>query len=156
MAALPAPKLRHVYRLDADLAAPIDLGDTPQGHRRIVALTGGRAEGPDFNAELLATGGADWQLVRASGSSVADIRYTLKTDRGAVLYVQSHGIRHGKPEVLARLAAGENVDASEYTFRTAVTIETADPELAWVNDGVFIAVGGREPSGVSYDVYLVA
>jgi hypothetical protein len=156
MAALPAPKLRHVYRLDADLDAPIDLGDTPQGHRRIVALTGGRAEGPDFNAELLATGGADWQLVRASGSSVADIRYTLKTDRGALLYVQSHGIRHGKPEVLARLAAGENVDASEYTFRTAVTIETADPELAWVNDGVFIAVGAREPSGVSYDVYLVA
>jgi hypothetical protein len=156
MAALPAPKLRHVYRLDADLAAPVDLGDTPQGRRRIVALTGGRAEGPDFNAELLATGGADWQLVRASGSSVADIRYTLKTDRGALLYVQSHGIRHGKPEVLARLAAGENVDASEYTFRTAVTIETADPELAWVNDGVFIAVGGREPSGVSYDVYLVA
>ena len=43
-----------------------------------------------------------------------------------------------------------------YTFRTAVTIETADPELAWVNDGVFIAVGGRRPSGVSYDVYLVA
>jgi hypothetical protein len=155
MAALPAPKLRHVYRLDADLAAPIDLGDTPQGHRRIVALTGGRAEGPDFNAELLATGGADWQLVRASGSSVADIRYTLKTDRGALLYVQSHGTRHGRPEVLARLAAGENVDPSEYTFRTAVTIETADPELAWVNDGVFIAVGGREPSGVSYDVYLV-
>jgi hypothetical protein len=82
MAALPAPKLRHVYRLDADLAAPIDLGDTPQGHRRIVALTGGRAEGPDFNAELLATGGADWQLVRASGSSVADIRYTLKPTAG--------------------------------------------------------------------------
>ena len=94
--------------------------------------------------------------MRASGSSVADIRYTLKTDRGALLYVQSHGIRHGKPEVLARLAAGENVDASGYTFRTAVTIETADPELAWVNDGVFIAVGGRRPSGVSYDVYLVA
>ena len=48
------------------------------------------------------------------------------------------------------------MDPSEYTFRTAMTIETADPELAWVNDGVFIAVGGRRPSGVSYDVYLVA
>jgi hypothetical protein len=58
--------------------------------------------------------------------------------------------------VLARLAAGEDVDPSEYTFRTSVTIETADAELAWVNDGVFIAVGGRWPSGVSYDVYLVA
>jgi hypothetical protein len=103
----------------------------------------------------VATGGADWQIVRPSGSSVADIRYTLETDGGALLYVQSHGVRHGKPDVLARLAAGEDVDPSEYTFRTTVSVETSDPELAWVNDGVFIAVGARQPSGVSYDVYLV-
>jgi hypothetical protein len=155
MASLPAPKLRHVYRLDADLDAAIDLGHTPQGHRRIVALTRGRADGPDFNAELLATGGADWQIVRPSGSSVADIRYTLKTDGGALLYVQSHGVRHGRPDVLARLAAGEDVDPSEYTFRATVSIETSARELAWLNDGVFIAVGARRPGGVSYDVYLV-
>jgi hypothetical protein len=155
MTALPAPKLRHIYRLDAVVDAPIELGDTPQGHRRIVALTGGRAEGPDFNAELLGTGGADWQILRPGGSSVADIRYTLETDRGALLYVQSHGVRHGKSEVLARLAAGEDVDPSEYTFRTTVSIETSALELAWLNDGVFIAVGARQPSGVSYDVYLV-
>jgi len=156
MNALPDPELRHVYRLDAELDAPIDLGDTPQGHRRIIPLTCGRAKGPSFDAELLPAGGADWQIVRAGGSSVAGIRYTLKTAGGALLYVQSQGVRHGDPNVLARLAAGEHVDPSEYTFRSAVTIETADPELAWVNDGVFIAVGGRRPSGVSYDVYLVA
>jgi hypothetical protein len=156
MNALPEPKLRHVYRLDAELDAPVDLGDTPKGHRRIIPLTRGHAAGPYFDAELLSAGGADWQILRASGSSVADIRYTLKTDSGALLYVQSQGVRHGAPDVLARLAAGEDVDASEYTFRTSVTIETADPGLAWVNDGVFIAVGGRRPSGVSYDVYLVA
>ena len=94
--------------------------------------------------------------MRASGTSVADIRYALKTDAGALLYVQSQGVRHGDPDVLARLAAGEDVDPSEYTFRSSVTIETADPDLGWVNDGVFIAVGGRRPSRVSYDVYLVA
>jgi len=156
MNTLPDPQLRHVYRLDAELDAPVDLGDTPQGHRRIIPLARGHAAGPYFDAELLPAGGADWQIVRASGSSVADIRYTLKTNAGALLYVQSQGVRHGDPDVLARLAAGEHVDPSEYTFRTAMTIETADPELAWVNDGVFIAVGGRRPSGVSYDVYLVA
>jgi hypothetical protein len=91
MTALPAPKLRHVYRLDVDLDAPVDLGDTPEGHRRIIAWTGGRAEGPDFHAEVLGTGGADWQIVRPSGGSVADIRYTLRTDRGALLY----GIKSG-------------------------------------------------------------
>ena len=154
--ALPDPQLRHVYRLDAELEAPADLGDTPQGHRRIIPLTRGHAAGPYFDAELLPAGGADWQIVRASGSSVADIRYTLKTDGGALLYVRSQGVRHGDPNVLARLAAGEDVDPSEYTFRAWLTIETADPELAWVNDGVFIAVGGRRPNGVSYDVYLVA
>jgi Protein of unknown function (DUF3237) len=155
MSALPDPQLRHVYRLDAELDAPVDLGDTPQGHRRIIPLTRGHAVGPYFEAELLPVGGADWQIVRASGSSVADIRYTLKTDRGALLYVQSHGVRHGKPDVLARLAAGEDVDPSEYTFRTTVSIETSAPELAWLNDGVFVAVGARQPGGISYDVYLV-
>jgi muconolactone delta-isomerase len=154
--ALPDPELRHVYQLDAEIDAPTDVGDTPQGHRRIIPLTRGHATGPYFEAELLPAGAADWQIVQASGSSVADIRYTLKTDGGALLYVQSQGVRHGNPDVLARLAAGEDVDPSEYTFRASVTIETADPELAWVNDGVFIAVGGRRPSGVSYDVYLVA
>jgi uncharacterized protein DUF3237 len=152
---LPAPRLRHAFRLDATLAAPVDVGDTPQGRRRIVALTGGRAEGPALSADLLPAGAADWQLVRPSGSAVADLRYTLRTDRGAAVYVQAHGVRHGPPDVLARLAAGEEVDPAAYTFRTAVTIETADAELAWLNDGVFVAVGGRWPQGVSYDVYLV-
>jgi hypothetical protein len=156
MTNLPTPELRHVYRLDADLAAPLDFGDTPQGRRRLVALTGGRAEGEDFHAELVAAGSADWQIVRPSGAAVADIRYTLRTDGGALLHVRAQGVRHGDPAVLARLAAGEEVDPSEYTFRTSATIETADPALAWMNDGVFVAVGGRQPSGVSYDMYLVA
>jgi hypothetical protein len=67
----------------------------------IIALTGGRAEGPDFHTELLATGGADWQIVRPSGSSVADIRYTLETDRGALLYVTGRG-----PQSLWRFSCG--------------------------------------------------
>ena len=92
MNTLPDPQLRHVYRLDAELDAPVDLGDTPHGHRRIIPLTRGHAAGPYFDAELLPAGGADWQIVRASGSSVADIRYTLKTDGGALLYVRSNGI----------------------------------------------------------------
>jgi Protein of unknown function (DUF3237) len=152
---LPAPSLRHVFRLDAQLGVPDDLGETPQGRRRVVALTGGRAEGPALSAELVAGTAADWQVVRPSGTAVADLRYTLRTDDGALLYVQAHGTRHGPAEVLARLAAGEEVDPDAYTFRTTVTIETADPELAWLNDGVFVAVGGRWPSGVSYDVYVL-
>ena len=54
-----------------------------------------------------------------------------------MLYVQAHGVRHGSPDVLARLGRGEDVDASEYTFRTSTRIETAAPELDWLNKGRF-------------------
>ena len=47
------------------------------------------------------------------------------------------------------------MDASEYTFRTSTQIETAAPELDWLNNGVFVSVGGRPPSGVIYETYLV-
>ncbi len=50
----------------------------------------------------------------------------------------------------------EEVDASEYTFRTATQIETAAPHLDWLNKGVFIGVAGRRAAGVMYETYLVA
>jgi hypothetical protein len=150
---LPQPLLRHVYRLEAQLAAPVDIGLTPLGHRRVVAFSGGQAEGDDFHATLMPGSGADWQIVRADGSAVADIRYTLQTADGASLYVQAAGIRHGPAEVLERLARGEEVAPAEYTFRTTVSIETSDSALAWMNDTVFVAVGGRRTGGVAYDVY---
>jgi hypothetical protein len=64
-------------------------------------------------------------------------------------------VRHGSPEILARLARGEEVNATEYTFRTATRIETALPALEWLNKGVFISVGGRRPGAVIYETYLV-
>ena len=153
---LPTPSLRLVYRLEAELAGPLDLGQTPNGHRRVIAFTGGRFDGPELSGELVAGGGADWQILRPDGAAVADIRYTLRTDGGALLLITSTGVRHGPPDVLARLARGEEVPAGDYTFRTQASIETSDPDLAWLNDGVFIAVGARRPQGVIYDVYLVA
>ncbi|MGH3478668.1 MAG: DUF3237 domain-containing protein [Nocardioidaceae bacterium] len=153
---LPEPRLTQVYRLEATLGQPLDLGDTTQGRRRIVALTGGTFAGPELNGRLLAGTSADWQIVLPDGTALGDIRYTLETDSGDLLYVQSRGVRHGSASVLGRLARGEDVDASEYTFRTSTQIETAAPELDWVNKGVFISVGGRQAPGVIYETYLVA
>jgi Protein of unknown function (DUF3237) len=152
---LPDPRLRKVYRLEATLARPLDLGDTARGRRRIVPLTGGAFTGPEINGKLLPGASADWQMLLADGTALGDIRYTLQTDRGDLLYVQSRSVRHGSAEVLARLGRGEDVDASEYTFRTSTQIETAAPELDWLNKGVFIGVGGRQATDVIYETYLV-
>jgi len=147
MSRIPEPRLTLVYRLEAVLGEPLDLGEVCQGHRRIVPQIGGTFAGPKLNGELLPGVSADWQIVLPDGTAIADIRYTLQTDTGALLYVQSRGVRHGSPEVLARLSRGEEVDASEYTFRTSTQIETASRDLNWLNKGVFISVGGRRPSG---------
>ena len=156
MTRLPDPRLTLVYRLEAVLGEPLDLGDVSQGDRRIVPQIGGTFEGPDMKGKLLPGVSADWQIVLPDGTVLGDIRYTLQTDDGALLYVQSRGVRHGRPEVLERLGRGEDVDASEYTFRTSTRIETASRELDWLNRGVFVGVGGRRPGGVIYETYLVA
>jgi hypothetical protein len=152
---LPDPSLTRVYRLEATLGEPLDLGDLAQGRRRIVPLTGGTFTGPELNGTLLPGVSADWQIVLPDGTALANIRYTLQTDDGHLLYVQSHGVRHGSADVLARLARGEDVAAREYTFRTSTQIETAAPALDWLNKGVFISVGGRQPGAVIYETYLV-
>ena len=156
MSRLPEPRLTLVYRLEAVLGEPLDLGEVSHGHRRIVPQISGTFEGPDLKGKLLQGVSADWQIVLPDGTAIADIRYTLQTDAGVLLYVQSRGVRHGSPEVLARLGHGEDVDASEYTFRTSTQIETASPDLDWLNKGVFVSVGGRLPGGVIYETYLVA
>jgi hypothetical protein len=152
---LPDPRLTQVYRLEATIGAPLDLGDVAAGHRRIVPLTGGTFTGPEIKGTLLPGASADWQIFLADGTALGDIRYTLETDDGDLLYVRSRSVRHGDAEVLARLGRGEEVDAGEYTFRTSTQIEAATPALDWLNKGVFISVGGREPGGVIYETYLV-
>ena len=152
---LPNPSVTRIYRLEATVGEPLDLGDLAQGRRRIVPLTSGTFAGPALNGTLLPGSSADWQVVLPDGTALGDIRYTLQTNGGDLLYVQSRGVRHGSAEVLERLARGEDVDATEYTFRTSTQIEAAAPELDWLNRGVFISVGGRKPGGVIYETYLV-
>src|SRR6202049_561888 len=126
---LPEPLLTKIFRLEASLGEALDVGNLTEGRRRIVPLTGGIFNGPELNGTLIPGASADWQIVLPDGTALGDIRYTLQTDRGDLLYVQSRGVRHGRPEVLARLGRGEDVDAGEYTFRTSTPIETAAPDL---------------------------
>jgi len=126
-AVLPDPSLTRVFRLEATVGEPPELGDLAQGRRRIVPLTGGTFAGPELNGTLLPGSSADWQIVLPDGTALGDIRYTLQTDDADLIYIQSRGVRHGSADVLARLPRGEDVDASEYTFRTSTQIETAAP-----------------------------
>src|SRR5438309_1095161 len=132
-----------------------EFGDVAPARGRIVPLAGGTFAGPELNGTLLPGYSADWQIVLPDGTALADIRYTLQTNDGNLLYAQARGVRHGSADVLARLARGEDVDPSQYTFRTSTQIETAAPALDWLNKGVFISVGARRPGAVIYETYLI-
>src|ERR1700684_3714484 len=95
---LPEPHLMKIFRLEANLGEALDLGTVAQGRRRIVPLTGGTFAGPQLNGTLLPGASADWQIVLPDGSALGDIRFTLQTDHGELLYVRSQGVRHGNPE----------------------------------------------------------
>ena len=131
-----------------------DIGVIPAGRRRVVPIAGGTVEGPLLNGEIV-PGGADWQVIAADGTVDVEARYTLAADDGGLILVHSRGVRNGPPEVMARLLAGEDVDTSEYYFRTLVTLESSAPAHAWVNGRLFIAVAAREPAAVLIDLHEI-
>jgi hypothetical protein len=85
-----------------------------------------------------------------------DAHYVLSLG-GANVEVRSTGVRHGPPQVLARLARGEAVDAEEYYFRTGIRLFTAAPELAHLNARLAVAVafGARLADRVRLEVFEV-
>lgn len=143
-----------LFQVRAELADILHLGSTPYGERRIIHILGGSVEGPRLKGTIL-PGGADWQIIRADGAADIRARYTIAAETGGLVLVNSEGLRHGPPEVLARLARGENVDPALYYFRTAMRFETSDPALAWLNRILALARGARKARAVRLDVYEV-
>jgi len=143
-----------IFTIRCELEGIMSLGRTPLGERRIINIVGGPVSGPKLNGRVL-PGGADWQIIRADGATDISARYTIETDTGARILVFSDGLRHGPPDVMARLARGENVDPSLYYFRSAMRFETADPAVDWMNRILAIAYGQREARAVKLDVYEV-
>jgi Protein of unknown function (DUF3237) len=143
-----------IFRIHADLAEILSVGRTPIGERRMIAILGGRVEGEKLSGRIL-PGGADWQIVRSDGAADIKASYVIETDGGARVMVTSEGLRHGPPEVLARLAAGEPVAPDLYYFRTVLRFETAEPALNWLNRILALARGVRQLRHVQLDVHEV-
>jgi len=148
------PTLQLLYTSRIDIAAPLDVGKSPHGQRRVINIMGGAFSGPRLSGRIL-SGGADWQIVRSDGIVEVDARYTLETDDGALIYITNWGLRHGPPGVIARLSAGDKVDPSEYYFRTTPVFETGAPEYAWLNGIIAVAVGERRADAVIITAYEV-
>ncbi len=148
-------KTQHLFTMPVDVEMPLQMvGATPIGERRIAKVTGGTFTGPEMNGKIL-PGGGDWLLLRSDGSLQLDVRVTLETDDGALIFMTYRGFRHGPAEVMARLNKGEDVDPSEYYFRVAPFFETGAEKYDWLNRIVAVGTGHRLASGPVYEVYKI-
>jgi hypothetical protein len=117
---------------------------------------GGWVKGPRINGTLLAPGG-DWFRVLPSGASRLDVRATIKTDDGALIYIAYNGIFKDSEETEARASKGETLTSKDIYFVIAPTMQTAAKKYDWLNGIQCIGkmVSYKSDSYVKYDIFVV-
>jgi hypothetical protein len=152
---LQPPALEYAGTLSVLIGDPIDVGPTPEGHRRIIPITGGAVSGPRLSGRVL-PGGADFQILHTPELSQLDARYAVETEDGAIISVDNAAIRSGSAEALGRIARGEPVDPAEIYFRCAPRLRSSAPQWDWVNRTLFVGTGERYPDRVVVHVFAMA
>jgi hypothetical protein len=152
---LPAPPLEHVCDLAVTIAAPIEVGLTPAGLRRMIPITGGTVTGPRLTGKVM-PGGADFQLILNGGTQAhLDARYVIELDDGNRVFVQNTALRVASLENSQRIMNGQPVDPSAVYFRCQPKLEATAPQWAWLSESQFIGTGRRAPDGVFLSFYRV-
>jgi hypothetical protein len=148
------PGLQHAFDIHADVLVPLTAGPGTNGERRHIVITGGTLRGPLLNGTIL-PGGSDWLWQRPDGTAEIHAHYTVQLDDGTPVYLRNLGLRHAEPPVLARLAAREAVEPSDYYFRTAPVFDAPDGPHAWLRNRCFVGSARPGPGFVRIAVYLV-
>jgi hypothetical protein len=149
------PDLEFLHSLTATLGQPIMVGNTPRGQRMIVPAISGSFDGPRLNGRVMPGMSGDWLLVRPDGVGEINVRGTLETDDGAIIYVTFRGYLTNVSELLPRWAQGKKIAHWEYYLAVTPYYETGAPEYAWLQQTVAIGIGALIPGGVCYSIYAV-
>lgn len=141
--------------------APLDAPAVIDGSLLIfnVKSTGTWVKGPKINGILIPPGG-DWLRVLASGAMRLDVRATIKTDDGALIYMSYNGIIQHTPESAERMNKGDLLTSKDVPyFITAPTFQTSSPKYAWLNGiqaiNKMVEVKLGEGGYVKYDVFVI-
>ena len=132
----PASELESAFlmELSLDVADQLDTG-----HTSIAPVTGGTFSGPRL-AGTVRDGGADW-ITQVSGHSSLDVRITLDTDDGDIIYMTYTGVVH---------RAGSGL-----YWRVRPIFQTASEKYDWLNHIVCIGKSKQIPGKVAYDVFEI-
>lgn len=126
------PSLAFAFEARVEIAAPLELGTTAGGGRRVIPIVGGTVAGPRLNGRVV-PGGADWQLIRRDGVAEVEARYTLEADDGTLISVVNRGL------------ARRDADGAFAYFRTAPVFETAAGPHDWLTRSLFVGTAQVQP-----------
>jgi hypothetical protein len=119
---------------------------------------GGWFKGPKIGGKVIAPS-ADWERVMPGGNYRLDVRATLKTEDGALVYIAYNGIVSLSKESFDRLMKGETLTSKELYFIAAPTMETSSDKYAWLNHVQCVykiaEMKMGESAFVKYDLFIV-
>lgn len=147
------PSLKKFIQLNVELSPVMELGQGRGGLRKIIPIIGGQVSG-EISGRILNLG-ADWQIVHSDELAYLDARYAIETHDGAIIEIHNRGFRQASAEIAQKLIKGEQVDPSQYYFRTAAFLETGHKDYDWVNSRVFVGTGRRNQAQVIIELYIV-
>jgi hypothetical protein len=124
---------------EVEVGNVLAIGGTPSGQRTIGEVTAARFEGERFSARLRGTAAADWALVRPDGVVELDVRMTLETEDGALVYVAYGG--HLDPE------------RGDHPILAMMRFETSDERYAWLNRVAAVGKGKVSAGTVHYEIF---
>ena len=123
------------------LGSPMIIPNTPMGTRLIVEVADARYEGDRLTANLKGVANADWAVIGADNTTTLDVRLTLETDDGALIFLQYQGRSD---------ASGGPGTAPIYA---APRFDTGDPRYAWLNKIQAVAKGTLDGTTLTYEIY---
>ena len=125
-------------------APAVDLGKTPAGRRLMVTILDAVWEGERLRARKKPdTVAADWMIIAPDGTGMIDIRLTLETEDGALIYVDYRGRRD-----ITEVDQGH--DAPVYI---TPCFETSDPRYTWLNKVQAIGKGTVVGESRIYEIF---
>lgn len=136
----PAPAtLAPLCRMTIQLKPPVFAGMGPAGNRLVFEVDGGTIEGDRLRGTVTGPGG-DWLTVGPGGIGTIDVRLTVLTDDGGVVFVQ----------YLGRMDTNDGLGATAYI---APRFETGDDRYAWLNAIQAVGKGATDGASIVYDLY---
>ena len=146
--------LEHLFSYVVSLERPQMIGAIPEGIRAIFYATKGEVTGPKLRGKFL-SGGGDWLTVRTDGVGILDVRGTLESDDGALIYMAYTGVGDLGEDGYQKFLRGEF--PALVKLRAAPRFHTSHPEYLWLNRLQCLNIGevDLERLEVRYDVYAV-